>query len=177
MQELFDAITSVLLYEAETSYSKLYSKVTELLPTTLSHRDFSSHLKKMVKENELIKRIHSERGGQVCYSLTETGKKRYQLKILGTGEKPEQYRRLYQLLFLYELYGSDYNITDEDLDKFLSYVPASREQLVAENVYRAEDGAEFICYKPLRDIRIISTKIKEINNGKLSTISNYLGFQ
>ena len=86
------------------------------------------------------------------------------MKILGTGEKPEQNGRLYHLLFLYEMYCSDYNITDKDLDKFLSYVPASRENLVAENVYALENGTEIICYKPLRDISIISAKIKEIGN-------------
>jgi hypothetical protein len=111
----------------------------------------------MSKENRLHKEDSGKRGTQVIYSLTQKARKEYQLRILGIDKKAEKRRILYQKLFLFELYGSDYEVIEEDLDEFLSYIPASRKDLVIDEVIDTETkgGAILTFYKPIMGVDIV----------------------
>lgn len=173
-KDIFDSVTTILLKEDRLNYSRLYSGVKQVLHRSLSNRDFSAHLEKMSKENTLHKEDPGKRGTPVVYSLTENAKRKYQLKILGIDEKSEKRKILYQLLFLFELFGSDYNITDEQLDEFLSYIPASRKDLEIDDIVDPETyGVPILtCYKPVMGVDIIRISFNESKYHKAETVYN-----
>lgn len=173
-QDIFDSVTTILLKEDRLNYSRLYSGVKQVLRRSLSNRDFSAHLEKMLKENTLHKEDPGKRGTPVVYSLTENAKRKYQLKILGIDEKSEKRRILYQLLSLFELFGSEYNITDEELDEFLSYIPASRKDLEIDTIADPEIyGVPILtCYKPVMGVDIMCVSFKESKYHKAETVYN-----
>ena len=173
--DIFDAVISTLLKENKLNYSRLYDKVIQVLGRALSNRDFSMHLEKMSKENTLHKEDPGKRGSKVSYSLTENAKKENRLKILGIDENAEKRRILYQLLFLFELYGSDYEITEQDLDEFLSYIPASRKDMVVDYIgdVKMKGVAVLTFYKPVMGVEIMcigSTKGKHDKAGNIYNI-------
>jgi hypothetical protein len=79
---------------------------------------------------------------------------------------------LYQLIFLRETHGLDYIIDEDDLDFFLSNVPASRNDLVIDSEDDAEDFGtyyKFTYYKPIKGIEIGRRSSMEIKYNKAET--------
>jgi hypothetical protein len=60
-----------------------------------------------------------KRGSKVFYALTDKAKKKYRLGILGTDEKIEKCKNLYQLLIFYEVYKRSNPISERKLHRFL----------------------------------------------------------
>lgn len=163
--DVFDAIAISLLRREgnRLSWSELYTSVKEILGRILSPRDFTRHLLKMIEEKRLCKEDQKTRGTRVYYSLPANTKNEYQLNLLGIDENAKRRRDLIQLMFLFEIFGTDYQINEEQIDEFLSYIPGSRNDLVIEEIGDTEiRGAPIITfYKPVNRVEIWHVRFKK----------------
>jgi hypothetical protein len=123
----------------------------------------------MLQENRLHNNDCGRRGTTVLYCLTESAIKGHQLEVLGINEKSSKRRILYQLIFLRETHGLDYIIDEQDLDFFLSNVPASRNDLVIDSEDDDEEIGTFTYYKPISGITILRRSSKESKYKKAET--------
>jgi DNA-binding PadR family transcriptional regulator len=100
-------------------YRQILSRVEQLLHHSLSDRQLTKYLSKMVNE-ELLNRHDptGKRGSKVYFSLTEKGQKKYGLKILGTNIEAQRRKRLYCLLFFFEVYKRTPLLTEKQLSRF-----------------------------------------------------------
>jgi hypothetical protein len=155
--DVFDAIAISLLHIEGNclSWSELYTSVKGILGRILSPRDFTRHLLKMIEEKRLCKEDQKTRGTKVYYSLSANSKNEYQLNLLGIDENAKRRRDLIQLIFLFEIFGTDYQINEEHINEFLSYIPGSRNDLVVEEIGDAPRGAPIVTfYKPVNRVEI-----------------------
>src|SRR3954468_19012352 len=107
--DIDNVIVDELASNGPISYLELEDRVVKRRGKTMSFETFNFHLKKMVKEN-VLKKDDRGRGKQVFYSLTEDAKKQRQLNILGVNPNQLLFRRIYEKLFLYEIYHAPLNI-------------------------------------------------------------------
>jgi hypothetical protein len=154
-QDVIEGIICTLLKENKITYTGLYNHVTKILASALSYRDFERHINRMLQEKRLHKDDSGRKGAKVFFSLTESAIKGHQLEVLGINEKSSKRRILYQLIFLRETHGLDYIIDEQDLDFFLSHIPASRNDLVIDSEDDDEEIGTFTYYKPIRGIKIL----------------------
>jgi hypothetical protein len=171
-QDIIEGIICTLLKENKLTYTELYDDLTRILGSALSYRDFQRHTDKMVQEKRLQKEDSAKKGAKVFFSLTESAIKGYQLEVLGVNEKTAKQRILYQLIFLRETHGLDYSIYEQDLDYFLSNIPASRNNLVVDSEDEVEEIATFTYYKPIRGISIHRVSLKDSKYRKAETYYN-----
>jgi hypothetical protein len=157
------------LKENKLTYTGLYDHVTKILGSALSYRDFERQINRMLRENRLHKEDSGKKGAKVFFSLTESTIKGYQLEVLGINEKSSKRRILYQLIFLRETHGLDYIIDEQDLDFFLSNVPASRNDLVIDSQDEDEEIGTFTYYKPIKGITILRRSSKKSKYDKAET--------
>lgn len=168
--DILEAITNALLKENKLTYGDLYDIVTKILGRTLSYRDFEIHINKMRQENRLHKDDPGKKGAKVFFSLTESAKKGCQLEVLGVNDETTKRTILYHLVFLREIYGLDYRIYEQDLDFFLSHIPASRNDLVIESEDEDDDEiVTFTYYKPIKGISICRISLRENEYSKADT--------
>jgi hypothetical protein len=126
----------------------------------------------MLQENRLHKDDSGRKGAKVFFSLTESAIKGYQLEVLGVNEKSSKQRILYQLIFLRETHGLDYSIYEQDLDFFLSNIPASRKDLIIDSEEEDEELGTFTYYKPIKGISIHRLSFKQRKYNKAETYYN-----
>jgi hypothetical protein len=171
-QDIIEGIICTLLKQNKLTYTGLYDHVTKILGSALSYRDFERHINIMLQENRLHKDDSGRKGAKVFFSLTESGIKGYQLEVLGVNEKTTKQRILYQLIFLREIYGLDYSIYEQDLDFFLSNIPASRKDLVIDSEVKLEGISTNTFYKPIKGVSIWRVSLKENKYNKAETYYN-----
>ena len=86
-------------------------------------------LSDMVNDGMLIKDDKTgKRGTRVFYSLTDKGKRKHHLKILGTGTEVQKRRNLYQLL-IFEIYKRGSLLSKRQLISFLRNIGSSINKL------------------------------------------------
>jgi hypothetical protein len=123
--------TAILEYEKQSKkgrahYIEIYRRITSLLGHPISQRQFGKHLDNMVHEKILNKfDPTSKRGSRVHFSLSEKGKRKHRLKIIGTDKQTEKRRSLYQLLIFFEEFVKRELITERQLNRFLRQIGAS----------------------------------------------------
>jgi hypothetical protein len=168
-QDIIEGIICTLLKENKLTYTGLYEHVTKILGSALSYRDFERHINRMLREIRLHKEDSGKKGAKVFFSLTESAIKGYQLEVLEINEKSSKQRILYQLIFLRETHGLDYIIDEQDLDFFLSNIPASRNDLVIDSEDGDEEIGTFTYYKPIKGITILRRSSKDSKYDKAET--------
>ena len=103
---IFEALTNAL--SGPSNYSKTYDKIIDNLRVKISHRDYSRHLDRMVREHWIHKDDSRTRGSSVKLELTEKAKNCKQLKIgFSMGNR---YEKAYQLLLNQASLGSTHLI-------------------------------------------------------------------
>ncbi len=148
-------------------YNQLHKLATNILRTTISHRDFKPILDMMVKDSELERIEHTNprlNFKSIYYLQTQKGKKGHRLKIhqdvLGLTEKA------YLLLLLYCTFGEvpvlpiDYgrNVleNEERLDQFLSEMHLCRKDFEVERVdFNADQYRIIKMVEPRQKVRIL----------------------
>jgi hypothetical protein len=111
---------------------------------------------------------------RINYSLTEKAKREYYLNILGNDESSEERKKFYQLLFFFEIYGTDNQIEEKELDEFLAHIPATRNDLVVDYVddLKIEGTPIITSYNSIRDINILYIRIPESKYHKARNFYN-----
>ena len=103
-------ISELLSQNDKIASGKLKKAVEIKLGKKLSPDVFHPHLRKMISKKELVKEDEG-RGKNVYYSISEVTKKRHQLKILNTDDKQEIFKKIYENIFLYDLFEGLYKRT------------------------------------------------------------------
>lgn len=111
------------------TYTTLYKKLVDHLGRKLSHRDYTSHLTRMIEEKIIYKQEIEGKKLSQYYVLTESARKQYQLRILGSGEEYEKRLSLYHLLIYFETFKRGQILNDNQLDKLLLRIGTSRDKL------------------------------------------------
>ena len=111
-------------------YREIKRRVEHILGHTISHRKLLKHLSTMVDERILQKEDPTgKRGSKVYFELTNNGKRKYHLRILGQGQV-EKRRGLYHLLIFFEVFKRMSLMSERRLLWFLRQINASKKDLV-----------------------------------------------
>ena len=137
-------------------YSKIHSRVEQLLHHPLSDRQLIKNLSKMVYE-KLLNRYDptGRRGSKVYFSLTEKAKRKYNLKILGTDKKVEKRKSFYKLLVFFEVYKRRPLLTEKQLARFLEQIGSSINGLEKVGETKLLDNIPETSFKPIKGVEII----------------------
>jgi hypothetical protein len=151
--------------------SELYQKVIGKIGVALSYRDYKSHRYNMEKDGFLFK---TKKGDKTFYSLTKLAKTGYQLGILGPDKNTERLRCLYQFLILCDCFYQGNQISEEELDRILSSVGATRKDLVRESHVR-RNGTNFseTIYKPASTVSVRMMGLAGNHNSNSENSSYY----
>jgi hypothetical protein len=175
-EAVHDVVRDALLEEnkARLTYTKLYKEVIQKLASItsnnkISYRDFGLVLQTMVDENKLSKEDSSKRGSKVYYSLTENAKKEYQYNVLGIDKKKKKLRKLYELLFFYEIgnFGR-ISLSEKQLDEFLLQMSLSIKDFVAEDTKINGDDS-ITHFKLIKGIKILKIEFHDGGSSSSST--------
>jgi hypothetical protein len=164
-QDIYNAINHSLDNDLSVrlNYSELYNKVKQILRREVSHRDYCSCLKSMVKEKRLHRHeenVDKKKIATVYYSLTSIAKKESQFGMLGIDSEKEKLRRLYQLLFFFQAIKPPNPISIRKLDRGLSNISISRKDLIVESHFH------------IKATDYIETNYKPVNSYKFKIIEN-----
>ena len=137
-------------------YSKIHSRVEQLLHHPLSDRQLVKNLSDMVYE-KLLNRDDptGRRGSKVYFSLTEKAKRKYNLKILGIDKKVEKRKSLYNLLVFFEVYKRRPLLTEKQLARFLEQIGSSINGLEKVGETKLLDNIPETSFKPIKGVEII----------------------
>ena len=137
-------------------YSKIHSRVEQLLHHPLSERQLAKNLSDMVYE-KLLNRDDptGKRGSKVYFSLTEKAKRKYNLKILGIDKKVEKRKSLYNLLVFFEVYKRRPLLTEKQLARFLEQIGSSINGLEKVGETKLLDNIPETSFKPIKGVEII----------------------
>lgn len=157
--EIFDGIINILIKSqmenSSLTYTTLYKKLAVRLDRKLSHRDYTSHLTKMIEEKIIYKQEIEGKKLSQYYVLTESARKQYQLRIMRSGEEYEKRLSLYHLLIYFETFKRGQILNDNQLDKLLTKIGTSRDKLT-----KIEGAYE----EPISDIEIVPLSSKRFAN-------------
>ena len=170
------------LSNCESVYSsELKRKIEGSLGRKVPFPTFSAHIKRMLKENILQKNDTQQRGKiSVSYAMTEDARKLNQLRLLRTDPQYELFKKIYgHLLFCDIKHPSCFctaSIGTKDLDKLLSDIHATRNDLIIECMRKGEKEV-FEIETEDRDIKplpySVTIKYKPISQVRISTVVNY----
>ena len=144
----------------KTHYREIHRKVERILGYSISHNKLLKSLSDMV-DVELTKDdpTQGKRGFKVFYALTDRAKKKYRLGILGTDEKIEKCKNLYQLLIFYEVYKRSNPISERKLHQFLRQIGSSKNDLKiigkVNSLNGLDPGQSMIAFQPIKGIEIV----------------------
>jgi hypothetical protein len=115
------------------NYGELKRHVEKTMRQTIPPKTWVTHLTKMQTENYLLKDDTRERNKRVFYSLTEGAKQLRDLMLLRMDPESPAFRQIYtNLLFRAIVEGNTY--AGDDLDKILSEIHASRQELRIDGI-------------------------------------------
>jgi len=136
-------------------YREILSRVEQLLHHSLSDRQLTKNLSMMVYE-KLLNRYDptGKRGSKVYFSLTEKGQKKYGLKILGTNIEAQRRKRLYCLLFFFEVYKRTPLLTEKQLSRVLKVIGSSMNDLERIQGVKMPQNAE-ISAKSIKGVDVL----------------------
>ncbi|MFZ0511543.1 MAG: hypothetical protein WAM14_08050, partial [Candidatus Nitrosopolaris sp.] len=126
------AICDCLSRSESLGSNEMKLEIEKSLGRKISYDTYSAHIKRVVKEKDLIKYDTGERGKKSVYlSLSEGAKQRRDLRILKVHPERESLEKIYANLFVRSiLAGASY--TDTDLDNILREIHASRDELIID---------------------------------------------
>lgn len=173
---IFNAIIRSLVEDLSVrlNYSELYNKVKQLLGYKVSHRDYYSCLKGMVKEKRLDRNEENmgKKISTVYYSLSSNAIKESQFDILVIDLEKEKLRGLYRLLFLYQALKPPSPISVRIFDRGLSNISVSRKDLVIESHFHIlATGYTETNYKPVNNYKF--RIVEDFDQGKKTTYYYY----
>jgi hypothetical protein len=184
-EDVFEAIKmSLLENDNNLNYSKLYKKVNEKLKilrekskVTLSTRDFDSEINVLLNEGLLIRRQDDKSKNKikpVYFSLSKKAIKQHQFGVLGISREKENLRKLYHLLFFYQVFNPMRRISKKQLDEILSRISVSEKDLVVDT-HSHTVGTNFTqtIYKPVKYIQIQKTELSDLGPSKRETAAFY----
>ncbi len=149
------AIARAISEKDRMHYRAILSRVEQLLHHSLSDRQLTNNLSTMVYE-KLLNRYDptGKRGSKVYFSLTEKCKKKYGLKILGTNIEAQRRKRLYCLLFFFEVYKRTPLLTEKQLSRALKVIGSSMKDLERIQGVKMPQNAE-ISAKSIKGVEVL----------------------
>lgn len=177
--DFFNAITKVLLAnESVISFNQLYKESVELLRQTKfyasnytpSRTQFGLHLVKMIHDR-YVDKIEDKNSKlkikPVKYSLTEKGVREYQFDIL-TNEKR---RKLYQFLFLFQLFNPEKKISAKRFDEILSNIP-----MRISDIHSDHEGFFHLPFSISESERLFNRPLERLGPTKRLSIVEHIAF-
>ncbi|MGC1133313.1 MAG: hypothetical protein WA941_10850 [Nitrososphaeraceae archaeon] len=135
-----EEMIATVLEKGKVHTNKIHRNVEKKLGYSISDNKLRNRLSGMVNDDLLNKYDNSKRGTMVSYSLKERGKRKHQLKILGSNTEVRKRKTLYQLLIFFEMYKRQPLLTKRQLQIFLRKIGSSidkLEKLQDDNIHLA----------------------------------------
>jgi DNA-binding PadR family transcriptional regulator len=155
-QENLSEIIATALENKKVHYREIRRRVEKILGYELrSDNRPLKYLSDMVDDDILTRYDKTgKRGTKVFYSLTDKGKRKHHLKILGTGIQVQKRRNLYQLLIFFEMYKRGSLMSKRQLMNFLRIIGSSIDKLERLQEDIPSISPNLINFKPINGIEI-----------------------
>lgn len=170
-QEIPKLIVEILIQNGEVQDSKIYNILIQKLKCTISQTTYNKH-KKTLLEDGIIKRREITNSNKkippTFYSLTDKGKKDYNLRILDIHSSINKNRALYQLLLFFECYKRSNLMTERQFKNFLKEIGIKFENMEKMSLERLKHIQQNI-------FSIVTNSFKTYNNisiGEFKNLSN-----
>jgi DNA-binding transcriptional ArsR family regulator len=123
--QIFDSIIKILVRTDEMRSLMLYNKLVNELKKHFSYTTFDNHLKRLIEIGYVNKRKETSSNyniSPIYYSLTNKGKKDYNLEILEISHLINKNRILYQLLLFFDCYKRSNILSERQFKNFLKKI-------------------------------------------------------
>ena len=144
--KIFDSIINSLIQTDEMRSSMLYKKLVNELKKHFSYTTFDNHLKRLIEIGYVNKREETTSNyniSPIYYSLTNKGKKDYNLEILEIPHLINKNRILYQLLLFFDCYKRSNILSERQFKDFLKEIGIkfeNMEQMDLETLKHIQDN-------------------------------------
>ena len=155
-QENLLEVIATVIEDKRIHHNEILRRCQVRLGYTISHNKILNRLSNMVDNGVLTKHGTGRRGTKEFYSLTDKGKKKHQLNILGNDTKLQKRKSLYQLLIFFEAYKRGALLSKRQLSVFLRKIGSSINELE-----KLQDNNFSICFnlvnfKPINGVEIMA---------------------
>jgi DNA-binding PadR family transcriptional regulator len=157
-QEDFSEIIATALENKKIHYREIRRCVENILGYKLkSDNKLLKCLSDMVNDELLTKYDRTgKRGTKVFYSLTDKGRRKHQLKILGTDTRTQKRIALYQLLIFFEAFKRGNLLSKRQFSVLLKKIGSSIDRLERLQNDKQSISSNVINFKPINEIEIIA---------------------
>lgn len=172
-QENLLEIIATAIETKEIHYREIRRRVEKILGYEMkSDNKLLKRLDGMVDDGLLTKYDKTgKRGTKVFYSLTDKGKRKHQLKILGISTEVQKRKNLYQFLIFFEIYKRGTLLTKRQLQIFLRKIGSSVDKLEKLQDGKLSISPNIVNFKPVNGVGIMS--ITQNHRGKFNSVYYY----
>lgn len=169
-QENLEEMIATVLEKGNAHTNEIHRNVERILGYSISDNKLRNRLSGMVNDNLLNKYDETgKRGTKVFYSLIEKGKRKHQLKILGTNTEVQKRKNLYQLVIFFEMYKRGSLLTKRQLQIFLRKIGSSIDKL---EKLQDDKHSNIVNFKPINGAEIMA--ITQDHRAKFSRTYYYV---